>query len=65
MEFLSQLVMQYLTQGFCYFDDGLYHSPGTPYPYKISLMLTSWNTGETAARVGFAGRRPEASDGFW
>jgi len=39
VEVVSKLVMQFLTQGFCRFDDDLYYSIGTPYPNKVCLML--------------------------
>jgi hypothetical protein len=38
-ELVSKLVMQFLTQGFCRFEDDLYHSLGTPHPDAVARML--------------------------
>jgi predicted transcriptional regulator len=39
VQVISKLVMQFLTQGFCRFDDDLYYSLGTPYPNRVCMML--------------------------
>jgi hypothetical protein len=38
-ELVSKLVMQFLTQGFCCYEDDRYYSLGTPHPDRVSRML--------------------------